>query len=197
MIRENKAYAKLEKGVKIREKVIATRLWMNNNFVVLVLSMVFLIAPSAICEEDIENRWIVSFSLYNGRPDPQIRLDQGEIEKIQNMIEVGLRKAVAVASDDPNPHQGVTLFYRDLGGKTSYKGTHIIVESRKDKRVLKLYPIAGRYLRIYSDDGNSSKLYKMINAGIEKYLVDLGIQKGAFNLKEQREILNSINQGSE
>ena len=170
---------------------------MDKNVVILVLSMVFLIAPSAICEEDDENLWIVSFSLYSGRQDPHIRLNQGETEKIQNMIAIGLREAVAVASDDPNPHQGVTIFYSDLGGKTSYKGVRISVESRSDKRVLKLYPIAGRYLRIYSDDGNSSKLYKMIKAGIEKYLVDLGIQKSAFNLQEQSVILNSINPRSE
>jgi hypothetical protein len=170
-------------------------LCMNKNIVVFVFLMVFLIALSGVCEEGDDNLWIVSFSLYSGMSDPYIRLDQGEIEKIENMIAMDLREAIAVALNDPNPHQGITLFYSDLGGKTSYKG--IRIESRKEKRVLKLYPIAGRYLRIYSDDGNSSKLYKMANARIEKYLVDLGIQKGAFNLREKSEILNSINQRSE
>jgi hypothetical protein len=170
---------------------------MNKNVVAFVFLMVFLIALSAICEEGDDNLWIVSFSLYNGRLDPYIRLDQGEIEKIENMIAMDLREAVAVALDDPNPHQGITLFYSDLSGKTSYKGIGVRLESRRDKRVLKLYPIAGRYLRIYSDVGKSSKLYKMTNARIEKYLVDLGIQKGAFNLREKGEILNSINQRSE
>jgi hypothetical protein len=109
------------------------------------------------------------------------------------MIAAAKREAVAVASDDPNPHQGVTLFYSDLGGKTSYKGIRIIVESRRDKRVLKLYPIAGRYLRIYSDEGDSSKLYKMRNAEIEKYLVDLAIKKSAFDSWGKSDILSSIN----
>lgn len=170
---------------------------MNKNIVAFVFLMASLIALSAICEEGDDNLWIASFSLYNGRSNPCIRLDQGEIEKIETMIAMDLREAVAVALDDPNRHQGSTLFYSDLSGNTSYGGIRISLESRRDKRVLKLYPIAGRYLRIYSDDGNSSKLFKMTNARIEKYLVDLAIQKGAFNLREKGEILKGIDQRKE
>jgi hypothetical protein len=122
--------------------------------------------------------WRVSVSIYSGRPDPFFLLNDNEINKIQKMISEERSRSTGVKVDDKN----LALLYHDHANE-SYFG--VMISKRMDNNILELYHINGTHIRIWSEDGNSSYLYKMKNMDLEKYLIELGIKRGALSNSEK------------
>ena len=154
----------------------------------IIVSITFIIQ---ICIASDMDKWKVQINIYSGRINPEYQLDENEIIVFKNMLGTNMEQSVRVVDDNKDKHEGREKQYGQYIGNSFYKVIRITVTS-DIKEYIELYEISGKYLRIYNDEGNSSKLYKLKNKDIEEYLINLAFQKGAINEREDKIIKNDI-----
>ena len=160
-------------------------------FILIVIS-IFLSCPISMASDQV--KWDVNIGMYSGMKDPTYQLDNDEVNNLKKLINTEMKEASRIAADDKEKHQGRLKEYQQYHNpKSSYKG--ILVRARDNSNeLIEAYNISGKYIRVYSEDRQSSKLFKMKNNKIEEYLIQLANEKGATHEVEKNQLEREINE---
>jgi hypothetical protein len=165
---------------------------MNNRYIKsILLTVITLILTSQVSIASNQVKWEVMISLYSGVKNPNYQLNNDEVNNLRNMIDTEMKNTTRIASDDKEKHQGRLIEYKQYH-KSNYMGISVSARDSSNE-LIEAYDINGKYIRIYSEGGISSKLFKMKNNNIEGYLIQLANEKGATIEKEQNLLKSDIN----
>lgn len=165
---------------------------LNNRYIkIFLLTVVISLFASQVSMASDQVKWVVMINLDAGVDDPTYQLDNDEVNNLKNMINTEVENTSRIASKDKEKHQGRLSEYKQYP-KSSYLGISVRAKDSSNE-LIEAYRINGEYIRIYSDGGSTSKLFKMKNNNIEEYLLQLAKEKGATIEREQKLLRSDIN----
>ena len=167
---------------------------MRNNiflkYIILIVVNIILIPQITMATDQL--KWEALIGMYSGRENPSYKFETDEVNTFKNMINTKMKETSRIAANDKRKHQGKGQEFAQYEPDSGYMGTHVIAVNNSNE-IVEYYFISGKYIRVSSEGGSSSKLYKMQNNEIEEYLIQLANEKGATTVREQQSLIRNIN----